>query len=120
VSDDTDKAAREWAAKAGIREDRLEAAMNDFKAGASHALSRLQERAERAERERDQNAHMANEWADMATNGIQWLRNIRDGVSAPAVALAEMEENLTRIRALSPTPSERESTPRQQDKGEPG
>jgi hypothetical protein len=44
--------------------------------------------------------HLANEWADMATNGIQWLRNIRDGISTPIEALQEMESNLTRIQAL--------------------
>lgn len=45
-------------------------------------------------------AHRANEWADMACNGIQWLRNIRDGISTPTEALAEMEANLARIRKL--------------------
>jgi hypothetical protein len=37
----------------------------------------------------------------MATNGIQWLRNVRDGISTPAEALAEMESNHARISALS-------------------
>lgn len=45
-------------------------------------------------------AHIANEWADMATNGIQWLRNVRDGISTPETALKEMESNLLRIQAL--------------------
>jgi hypothetical protein len=44
--------------------------------------------------------HIANEWADMATNGIQWLRNIQDGISVPEEALKEMESNLARIRQL--------------------
>ena len=44
----------------------------------------------------------ANEWADMATNGIQWLRNIRDGIFTPDAALQEMESNLARIRRLHP------------------
>lgn len=50
--------------------------------------------------------HIANEWADMATNGIVWLRNIRDGISTPVEALTEMESNLQRIqklRAVEPT-----------------
>lgn len=34
--------------------------------------------------------HVANEWADMATNGIQWLRNIEAGVSTVDVALEAM------------------------------
>jgi hypothetical protein len=53
--------------------------------------------------------HIANEWADMATNGIVWLRNIRDGISTPVEALTEMESNLQRIqklRAVEPTPGQ--------------
>lgn len=45
--------------------------------------------------------HAANEWADMATNGVQWLRNIRAGISTADEALAEMESNLLRVRALN-------------------
>jgi hypothetical protein len=45
-------------------------------------------------------AHIGNEFADMATNGIQWLRNVRDGISTPEQALAEMMDNYTRITAL--------------------
>ena len=51
--------------------------------------------------------HIANEWADMATNGVQWLRNIRDGISTPEDALGEMEENHKRIQALPRPISER-------------
>lgn len=43
-------------------------------------------------------SHESNEWADAATNGITWLRNIRDGISTPQEALAEMEQNVARIR----------------------
>ncbi|MBN3815862.1 hypothetical protein G3N57_04235 [Paraburkholderia sp. Se-20369] len=43
--------------------------------------------------------HIANEWADAACNGVQWIKNIRDGVSTAADALAEMETNMARIRA---------------------
>lgn len=48
---------------------------------------------------RDQ-AHIANEFADMACNGIQWLRNVEVGISTPHGALVEMESNLKRIRGL--------------------
>lgn len=44
--------------------------------------------------------HIANEWADMATTAIQWLRNVQDGISTPAEALAEKESNLVRLRSL--------------------
>lgn len=50
---------------------------------------------------RDAREHIANEWADMATNGVQWLRNVRDGISTPGEALKEMESNHVRIRALA-------------------
>lgn len=46
--------------------------------------------------------HITNEWADAATNGLQWLRNVREGVSRPEDGIAEMENNITRIRALQP------------------
>lgn len=46
--------------------------------------------------------HIANEWADAATNGVQWLRNIRDGASNVADALACMESNVERIQQLKP------------------
>ncbi len=34
--------------------------------------------------------HLANEWADCATSGLQWLRNIRDGISTPTDAIENM------------------------------
>lgn len=46
--------------------------------------------------------HIANEWADAATNGVQWLRNISDGASTVADALACMESNVERIHQLKP------------------
>jgi hypothetical protein len=48
---------------------------------------------------RTRTEHEANEWADAACNGVQWLRNIRDGISTPQEALNEMELNIARIRA---------------------
>ncbi|MBH1688944.1 hypothetical protein I5U86_00565 [Stenotrophomonas maltophilia] len=48
--------------------------------------------------------HIANEWADAATNGVQWLRNIRDGASTVADALACMESNVERIQQIKPQP----------------
>jgi hypothetical protein len=47
--------------------------------------------------------HNTNAWADMAANGLQWVRNIVDGVSDPVVALANLEENLKHCEA-APTP----------------
>lgn len=44
--------------------------------------------------------HIANEYADAATNGLQWLKNVRDGFSTTAEGIAEMEGNLKRIAAL--------------------
>lgn len=48
--------------------------------------------------------HIANEWADATANGVQWLRNIRDGASTVADALACMERNVERIQQLKPQP----------------
>ncbi|WP_038367787.1 hypothetical protein [Bosea sp. UNC402CLCol] len=37
-------------------------------------------------------AHEANEWADLASTGFQWLKNIRDGISTVEDAIANMEQ----------------------------
>lgn len=46
-------------------------------------------------------AHALNEWADLGSNALQWLRNIKDDVSTPAEALEEMAENYRRVMDLS-------------------
>lgn len=48
--------------------------------------------------------HSANEWADMAANGLQWIRNIADGISDPKEALENMESNLAHCRAVNDAP----------------
>jgi hypothetical protein len=45
--------------------------------------------------------HIANEWADMATNGMQWLRNIRDGISTVEDAIANMDDNYKHCRKVN-------------------
>lgn len=45
-------------------------------------------------------AHVANEFADMACEGLQWMRNVRDGISTPAEALPFLEANILRIKGL--------------------
>jgi hypothetical protein len=44
--------------------------------------------------------HIANEWADCACNGVQWIKNVRDFPAMAADALAEMQSNYDRIRAM--------------------
>ena len=46
--------------------------------------------------------HAANEWADEACNALQWLRNIRDGISTPNEAIADMEEQIAHCRGSQP------------------
>jgi len=46
-------------------------------------------------------SHVADEWADMAASGMDWLRNIRDGISTPGEALADMNESLAHCRAVA-------------------
>lgn len=46
-------------------------------------------------------AHAANEWADMATAGIQWLRNIRDNLSNVPDALENMDRCLEHCQKVS-------------------
>jgi hypothetical protein len=38
--------------------------------------------------------HVGNEWADMATSGLQWLLNIRDNVSTVESAIDNMQQLL--------------------------
>ncbi|QOQ83673.1 hypothetical protein INP81_07300 [Comamonas thiooxydans] len=49
--------------------------------------------------------HCANEWADMATNGLQWLRNIVEGISEPKDALSNMELCLKHCREVNDSPA---------------
>jgi hypothetical protein len=44
--------------------------------------------------------HNANEWADAAVNGMQWLRNVRDGISDVGEAVADFESNITYCRGV--------------------
>lgn len=48
--------------------------------------------------------HIANELADATCNGIQWIKNVRDGISSADDAINEMTENYHRIQALSAAP----------------
>lgn len=45
--------------------------------------------------------HQANEWADAATNGPQWIKNIRDGISTVDEALVAIKSDIDRCRRLS-------------------
>lgn len=42
--------------------------------------------------------HVSNEWADMACNGIQWIKNIKEGISTPEAALENLGTNLEHCR----------------------
>ena len=44
--------------------------------------------------------HIANEWADAATNGLQWLRNVKDGISKPEDGIDCMLRNIKRIQDI--------------------
>lgn len=50
---------------------------------------------------REEIAHALNEWADLGSNALQWLRNVKDGISTPDDALAEMKSNYDRVLGLS-------------------
>ncbi|WP_244125347.1 hypothetical protein [Burkholderia gladioli] len=44
--------------------------------------------------------HIANEWADVATNGIQAVKNVRDGVDTADEAIARLKVDIERCREL--------------------
>ena len=45
--------------------------------------------------------HVANEWADVATNGLQWLKNIQDNVSTVDEALAALNGDIIHCQRVS-------------------
>lgn len=62
--------------------------------------------------------HVANEWADMATNGIQYMRNVQDGIYTFEQALEGLHGDLKHCQEVSaacyktlaaPTPKEPQS-----------
>ena len=46
--------------------------------------------------------HAANEWADAATNGMQWMKNIRDGISTAEEAIAALQRDFDHARSEQP------------------
>lgn len=43
--------------------------------------------------------HVGNEWADVATNGLQWVKNARDGFSTLQESIDDMEIQIERVQA---------------------
>lgn len=43
--------------------------------------------------------HVANEWADIATNGYQHLRNVEGGFSTPNECAAALKKEIDDMRA---------------------
>ena len=48
--------------------------------------------------------HAANEWADAATNGLQWLRNVRDGISTTEEAIVALQSDIVHAQSEQPEP----------------
>ena len=46
--------------------------------------------------------HAANEWADAATNGLQWLRNVRDGISTTEEAIKALQSDIAHAQSEQP------------------
>ena len=44
--------------------------------------------------------HEANEWADVATSALVWLRNIGDGISTPRQAIENIETGIAHCREV--------------------
>lgn len=63
-------------------------------------------------------AHAANEWADCACNGLQWLRNIRDGISNVEDAIANMEQGYKHCEDIQAQANAALRTPPQQPSSE--
>ena len=61
--------------------------------------------------------HVANEWADMASNGIQWARNIKDGISTPDEAIAGLMTDLKHCQEVSAQRHAMDAAPPTQQEG---
>lgn len=55
--------------------------------------------------------HVANEWADVATNGLQWLKNLRDGFSVNEIdeIIGKYQKEIDSVRELSGPSAERDA-----------
>lgn len=62
--------------------------------------------------------HIANEWADVATSGLQWLRNIKGGASTVDAALANMEEIVRGVADQQPKATQAEAGEREKTANE--
>lgn len=71
----------------------------------SHRQSDLMEIVPQPDTSRDEGwtpdlAHAANEWADCACSGLQWLRNVKAGISTASEACDNMERNYKRCQEV--------------------
>ena len=66
--------------------------LKEFKSNLTDEISQL--KAKLAELEGYGWKHVANEWADMATNGIQYMRNVKEGITTFDKALEGLAGNL--------------------------
>jgi hypothetical protein len=84
--------------KAGLSSGELLALCQSFNPGQDLDLARAVQDAVLSRLKKQ--GHAGNEWADMATNGMQWVRNIQDGISTPEEALKGLESDLAHCRAV--------------------
>jgi hypothetical protein len=59
--------------------------------------------------------HASNEWADVATNGLQWLKDVANGTSKLPDAIAAMQRDIKAVRAALPRPADGAPTTRTGD-----
>lgn len=90
---------------AAIGDETIEAALVRM------AVERLAAKGGLTDAAYDQMRHVANEWADMASNGLQWIRNIAEGISTPVEALENMTTNLAHCREVNDALAASRTTP---------
>lgn len=47
--------------------------------------------------------HAANEWADATCNALQWVKNIREGISTPDEAITAILSDIDHARSEQPS-----------------
>ena len=73
---------------------------NDNVAVRDRRISALQAERDELAAQVEAMRHVANEWADMATSGMAWLKNIHDGVSSTQDAIDNARQGIAHCREV--------------------
>lgn len=103
ADDGDDYVMQHW--RAGAKEAELYEGYHEYVLASD--FDALQSRLSAAQGEITKWRDLANLWADVACNGLQYLKNTADGISTASTAISDLGREIQSVRALSP-PSQQE------------